>query len=270
MGSSTVRDSHASSKLKKDIFILQQLVGKDFKLKYRRSVLGVVWSVLNPLLMMIVMSIVFSYLFRRNIENYPLYLILGNITFSFMSDSTNQGMRSIISSSSLLKKIKVDRFVFPLEKVLFALVNLAFSFIAVLVVMLWFRVIPTWHFILLPICLFLLVLFCCGIGMILGAGAVFFRDIIHLWGVVITAWNYLTPVFWDYQMLIDNHAPWIVLMIVRLNPMYSYVQFMRDVVLWQTTPSLATVALCAIWAVIMLTLGIFAFKKSEHKFILYI
>lgn len=268
--SSLERARYASTNLSKDVFILRQLVSKDFKLKYRRSVLGVVWSVLNPLLMMIVMSIVFSYMFRHNIENYPLYLILGNITFSFMSDSTKQGLRSIIGASSLLKKIKVDRFVFPVQKVLFALVNLAFSFIAVLIVMLWFHVMPTWHFILLPICLFLLVLFCCGLAMILGAAAVFFRDVIHLWGVVITAWNYLTPVFWDYQMLIDNHAPWIVLMIVRLNPMYNYVQFMRDIVLWQTVPTAATIALCVIWAVGMLALGIIVFKKSEHKFILYI
>lgn len=264
------REGYAAGSLAKDVFILRQLVGKDFKLKYRRSVLGVAWSVLNPLLMMIVMSIVFSYMFRHNIENYPLYLILGNITFSFMSDSTKQGLNSIIGASSLLKKIKVDRFVFPVQKVLFALVNFAFSFIAVIVVMLWFRVLPTWHFILLPVCLALLALFCCGLGMILGAAAVFFRDVIHLWGVVITAWNYLTPVFWDFQMLIDNHAPGIVLAIVRLNPMYNYVQFMRDIVLWQTVPTTATLCLCIFWALAALALGVFVFKRSEHKFILYI
>ena len=187
-----------------------------------------------------------------------------------MSDSTKQGLNSIIGASSLLKKIKVDRFVFPVQKVLFALVNFAFSFIAVIVVMLWFRVLPTWHFILLPVCLALLALFCCGLGMILGAAAVFFRDVIHLWGVVITAWNYLTPVFWDFQMLIDNHAPGIVLAIVRLNPMYNYVPFMRDIVLWQTVPTTATLCLCIFWALAALALWVFVFKRSEHKFILYI
>ena len=268
--SSKSQGSHASNALSKDLYILRQLVSKDFKLKYRRSVLGVAWSVLNPLLMMVVMSIVFSYMFKHSIENYPLYLILGNITFSFMSDSTKQGMRSIIGASSLLKKVKVDRFVFPVEKVLFGLVNFAFSFIAVFIVMLWFRVLPSRHFLLLPVCLFFLVVFCCGLSLLLSSLAVFFRDVIHLWGVILTAWNYLTPIFWDVQMLVDNHAPSIILTIVHFNPMYNYVQFMRDIVLWQTVPEWSTIALCAIWAIIALILGLIVFKKTEHKFILYI
>ena len=267
---SMIKSKYASSGFAKDLFILRQLVSKDFKIKYRRSVLGVAWSVLNPLLMMIVMSIVFMYMFRHNIENYPLYLILGNITFSFMSESTRTSMRSIIGASSLLKKIKVDRFVFPVQKVLFALVNFAFSCIAVVMVMIFFQVVPTAHMLWLPVCLLLLVLFCCGLGMALGALAVFFRDIVHLWGVVLTAWNYLTPIFWDFQMLIDNQAPQWVVMLVRLNPMYNYVQFMRDIVLWQTNPSSHVLMLCVVWAIAALALGIFVFRKTEHKFILYI
>ena len=268
--SSTGTATYASSKLKKDLFILRQLVSKDFKIKYRRSVLGIAWSVLNPLLMMIVMSIVFSYMFRHNIENYPLYLILGNITFSLMSEATRQSLRSITGAASLLKKVKVDRFVFPVHKVLSALVNFAFSLVAVVLVMLWFRVTPTWHVVWVPLCVFLLVVFCCGLGMILGAAVVFFRDVMHLWSVVLTAWNYLTPIFWDFQMLVDNNAPAWVIEIVRLNPMYNFVQFMRDTVLWQTNPSPSVLALCAIWAALALALGIFVFKKTEHKFILYI
>lgn len=178
--------------LKKDLFILKQLVTKDFKLKYRRSVLGVAWSVLNPLLMMIVMSIVFSFLFRNNIENYPLYLIIGNITFALMGDSTSAALTSIIDAAPLLKKVKVNRFVFPVQKVLFALVNFGFSLIAVAIVMLFFRVAPTAHLLWLPVCLLLLMIFCIGIGLIIGSLSVFFRDIIHLWSVILTAWTYLT------------------------------------------------------------------------------
>ncbi len=132
----------------KDKFILKQLVTKDFKIKYRRSVLGVAWSVLNPLLMMIVMSIVFSTIFAQGRngsitpEMYPLYLIVGNVTFSVMSESTNQALMSIIWASSLLKKVKVHRWVFPVQKVLFSLVNFAFSLVAVALVMLWFHVLP--------------------------------------------------------------------------------------------------------------------------------
>ena len=262
--------SHARNDFEKDIFVLKQLVTKDFKIKYRRSFLGVAWSVLNPLLMMVVMSVVFSTLLGSNIEHFPLYLILGNITYSLMSDSTSKAVTSILDAAPLLKKVKIDRFVFPVQKILFALVNFAFSLIAVAIVMLWFRVVPTWHLIWLPVCLGLLMIFCIGIGLVLSAATVFFRDVIHLWSVVLTAWNYLTPVFWDFQMLLDRGAPAWTIGIVKMNPMYGFVTFMRDIVLWQQNPSLEILLLCGVWAVIMLAIGIFVFRKTEHKFILYI
>ena len=227
----------AKTELDKNRFILKQLVTKDFKRKYRRSVLGIAWSVLNPLMMMIVMSVVFSFVFRADIENYPLYLILGNITFSFMSESTSQALMSFIDAAPLLKKVRVSRFVFPVQKVLFALVNFTFSLVAVALVMLWFRVVPTWHIIWLPVCLFLLVLFCSGIGLIVGSLAVFFRDVVHLWSVILTAWTYLTPIFWVPTQLAANGAPSWVMSIVELNPMYGFVTFMRDIFLWNQNPS---------------------------------
>lgn len=260
----------AKTELDKNRFILKQLVTKDFKRKYRRSVLGIAWSVLNPLMMMIVMSVVFSFVFRADIENYPLYLILGNITFSFMSESTSQALMSFIDAAPLLKKVRVSRFVFPVQKVLFALVNFTFSLVAVALVMLWFRVVPTWHIIWLPVCLFLLVLFCSGIGLIVGSLAVFFRDVIHLWSVILTAWTYLTPIFWVPTQLAANGAPTWVMSIVELNPMYGFVTFMRDIFLWNQNPSMQTLGLCVFWAVIMLGIGILVFRKTQHKFILYI
>lgn len=260
----------AKTELDKNRFILKQLVTKDFKRKYRRSVLGIAWSVLNPLMMMIVMSVVFSFVFRADIENYPLYLILGNITFSFMSESTSQALMSFIDAAPLLKKVRVSRFVFPVQKVLFALVNFTFSLVAVALVMLWFRVVPTWHIIWLPVCLFLLVLFCSGIGLIVGSLAVFFRDVVHLWSVILTAWTYLTPIFWVPTQLAANGAPTWVMSIVELNPMYGFVTFMRDIFLWNQNPSMQTLGLCVFWAVIMLGIGILVFRKTQHKFILYI
>lgn len=260
----------AKTELDKNRFILKQLVTKDFKRKYRRSVLGIAWSVLNPLMMMIVMSVVFSFVFRADIENYPLYLILGNITFSFMSESTSQALMSFIDAAPLLKKVRVSRFVFPVQKVLFALVNFTFSLVAVALVMLWFRVVPTWHIIWLPVCLFLLVLFCSGIGLIVGSLAVFFRDVVHLWSVILTAWTYLTPIFWVPTQLAANGAPTWVMSIVELNPMYGFVTFMRDIFLWNQNPSMQTLGLCVIWALVMLGIGILVFRKTQHKFILYI
>lgn len=265
---------YAKNEFQKDAFILRQLVTKDFKIKYRRSVLGVAWSVLNPLLMMIVMAIVFSTIFAQGRngsitpEMYPLYLIVGNVTFSVMSESTNQALMSIIGAAPLLKKVKVHRWVFPVQKVLFSLVNFAFSLVAVALVMLWFHIVPTWHLILLPIVLVLLMCFCMGVGMMLSALTVFFRDVMHLWSVVITAWTYVTPIFWTTDFIAQ--MPHIVRLIVYANPMYNYIQFMRDIFLFQTTPTLFTVGMCFAWAIIALAIGYFVFHKSEHKFILYI
>lgn len=272
--SSASTSTHAKTELQKDIFILKQLVGKDFKIKYRRSFLGVAWSVLNPLLMMIVMAIVFTTIFAQGRngsvtpEMYPLYLIVGNVTFAVMSDSTSQALSSIIHASSLLKKVKVHRFVFPVQKVLFSLVNFAFSLIAVAIVMLWFHVVPTWHLLLLPVCLILLMFFCMGVGLLLSAATVFFRDVMHLWSVVLTAWTYFTPIFWTTDYILK--MPHILRVLMYANPMYNYLQFMRDIFLFQTCPTPLEFGLCVAWAVIAMAIGYTVFHKNEHKFILYI
>lgn len=272
--SSRSTSTHAKTGFQKDIFILKQLVGKDFKIKYRRSFLGVAWSVLNPLLMMIVMAIVFTTIFAQGRngsvtpEMYPLYLIVGNVTFAVMSDSTSQALSSIIQASSLLKKVKVHRFVFPVQKVLFSLVNFAFSLIAVAVVMLWFHVVPTWHLLLLPVCLILLMFFCMGVGLLLSAATVFFRDVMHLWSVVLTAWTYFTPIFWTTDYILK--MPHILRVLMYANPMYNYLQFMREIFLFQTCPTPLEFGLCVAWAVIAMAIGYTVFHKNEHKFILYI
>lgn len=262
---------HSNNRIAKDRFILQQLVSKDFKLKYRRSFLGVLWSVLNPLLMMIIMSFVFSYMFKSTVENYPLYLIVGNITFTLMSDATNGGLGSIIGAASLLKKVKVDRWVFPVQKVLSAVVNFAFSLIAVVVVMLWYRVVPTWHLLWMFVGLFLLMLFCIGISLFIGALAVFFRDMMHLWGVLLTAWTYLTPIFWDLSLLTTNPSvPHYVIWVVKANPMYNYLDIMRCAIVYQTSPSGTVLLIAAISSLVSIILGLLVFRRTQHKFILYI
>lgn len=263
--------THTKGSFEKDRFILQQLVSKDFKLRYRRSILGVLWSVLNPLLMMIIMSFVFSYFLRSpNVENYPLYLIVGNITFSLMSEATNGGLGSIINAAPLLKKVKVDRWVFPVQKVFSAMMNFGFSLIAVGVVMLFFRVVPTWHIVWMIPALLLLMLFCIGISLLIGAAAVFFRDMIHLWSVALTAWTYLTPIFWDLSLLTSAGAPQFVIWVVKANPMYNYIEMMRSAILYQSNPSSTVIMLAVFWALVSLAFGYFVFRKTEHKFILFV
>lgn len=247
-------------------FTLASLISRDFKLKYRRSVLGVVWSVLNPLLMMCVLAAVFSFFLRfAGIDNYPLYLILGNTLFGMMSDSTNTAMTSILESSSLIKKIRIEKMIFPLEKVLFALVNFAFSLIAVAAVMLFFRVMPTLNVLFLPLLLIYVLLFSAGLSFLLAALAVFFRDVCHLWGVVITAWTYATPLFYPVEILPD----WMMA-IERFNPMYHYVTYFRQIVLWGQNPGLEANLICLAFAVITFVIGLVVFRKLQKRFILYV
>lgn len=255
----------SSANSRRNWFTITSLVSRDFKLKYRRSALGVLWSVLNPLLMMIVLSVVFSTFFKFSIENYPLYVILGNVMFSLMADSTSGAMNSIIESSSLIKKIRIEKLIFPLEKVLFQLVNFCISLIAVAAVMIFFQVMPHVSLLALPLLLLYVVLFSAGVGMALSALSVFFRDVCHLWGVVITAWTYATPLFYPVEILPDWAAP-----IMQYNPMYHYVSYFRDLILSGTVPGLQENLLCLGMAVVAFAIGLLIFKKTEKKFILYV
>ncbi|MEG2211979.1 MAG: ABC transporter permease [Raoultibacter sp.] len=250
---------------KRNWFVLTSLVSKDFKLKYRRSVLGVLWSVLNPLLMMIVLSAVFSFMFRFTIENFPLYLILGQIVFTLMADSTSEAMTSIIGAAPLIKKIRVEKMIFPIEKVIFNLVNFAISLIAVAIVMIYFQIFPTWNIVFLPLFLFYLILFCSGLGLLLSALSVFFRDVMHLWSVVLTAWTYATPLFYPLEMLPD----WMQT-VMQFNPMYHLVTYFRDIMMWNITPSLQMNLLCLVMSLTVFIAGLLVFRKTEKKFILYV
>lgn len=252
--------------MKRSWFTLEMLVSKDFKKKYRRSVLGVLWSVLNPLLMMVVLAVVFSNVLKfGNIPNFPLYLILGNTIFALMSDSTRDGMYSILESSSLIKKVHIEKLIFPLEKVIFHVVNFCFSLIAVALVMLWFRVIPTPRALFLPLLVLYVAVFSAGLSMLLSALAVFFRDVLHLWGVVVTAWTYATPLFYPVELLPDTLQK-----AEAFNPMYHYVTYFRDIFLYGITPGLEENLVCLGMAAITFLVGYLVFRKFEKKFILYV
>lgn len=253
------------SELSRNWFTLSELVSRDFKLKYRRSILGVLWSVLNPLLMMIVLTAVFSFVFRFQIENFALYLIIGQTLFNYIAESTSSCMTSIIDNSSLIKKIRINKLIFPVEKTLFGLVNFAISLIAIVIVMIYFQVMPTWNIIWLPFLLVCAFFFALGIGLILATLAVFFRDVIHLWGVITTAWMYATPIIYPVEIL----QGWMMA-IMQWNPMYYFVNFFREIALWGTTPPLSEFGIVAFCAIAFFSIGLFVFRSQEKKFILYV
>lgn len=254
------------TELQRNWFTISSLVSKDFKLKYRRSILGVAWSVLNPLLMMCVLAAVFTNVLKfGDVANFPMYLILGNVLFALMSDSTSTAMTSILESAPLIKKIKISKMIFPIEKVLFQLVNFAISLIAVVIVMVFFRIAPTVNLLALPLLLVYMLLFCSGLGMLLSALAVFFRDICHFWSVIITAWTYATPLFYPVSLLPD----WMQAA-EAFNPMYHYVSYFRDIAMYNTLPGVQENLVCLGIAAITFAVGFLVFRKTEKKFILYV
>lgn len=256
----------AQTELQRNCFTISSLVSKDFKLKYRRSVLGVAWSVLNPLLMMCVLAAVFTNVLKfGDVANFPMYLILGNVLFALMSDSTSTAMTSILESAPLIKKIKISKMIFPIEKVLFQLVNFAISLIAVVIVMVFFKIAPTVNLLALPLLLVYMLLFCSGLGMLLSALAVFFRDICHFWSVIITAWTYATPLFYPVSLLPD----WMQAA-EAFNPMYHYVSYFRDIAMYNTLPGIQENLVCLGIAAITFAVGFLVFRKTEKKFILYV
>lgn len=247
----------------KDLFIL--LVQRDIKLKYRRSFLGYIWSILNPLLSMVVMVIVFGHMFKRNIENFPVYLICGNILFTFMRDSSNSAINSILANSPLLKKIYVPKYIFTVSKITSALVNLVFSLGALLIVMIFTHAPFKWSAFLIIIPIIELYVFCVGLGLFLAQANVFFRDVGNIWGVFTLAWMYATPIFYDLGSLSPTLQYWVP----RLNPMYVYITQMREFIMYGGWPW-TLIWHGAVISLIMLVVGLFLFAKTKDRFILYI
>lgn len=245
--------------------LLRELVVRDIKVRYRHSVLGLVWTVLNPLLMMVVITIVFSTVFKQNIPNFPIYYLSGSLIFSFNSESTTTALHSIISNASLIKKVYIPKYLFPLSNVLSGLVNLGFSLIAMFIVMIVTGAPFHATLLLLPIPIFYTFLFSAGLGILLSAVTVFFRDIAHFYSVFILAWTYFTPVFYPADIL-----PGAVMKLMQLNPMYHLVTFTRSLVLYGTFPTLRENLLCLCMGLLMLALGLFVFYKKQDKFVLYV
>ena len=246
-------------------FLLTQLVGKEFKNKYRRSYLGILWSLLNPLLMMVIVSSVFSFIFRFNIENFPVYLILGQITFNFFSEATQVSVSTITGSGQLIKKVYLPKYIFPISKVFFSFVNFLISFIAVIVVMLYYRISPNINMLFLPVWMVYYFMFTLGISLLLAALMVFLRDTQHLYSLVMVALGYLTPIFYP----VDSLAPWMQ-QIMNLNPLYHYVKYLRNIFFYAQCPSLLDNVVCLVLGILSLTIGMRYFFKKQKTFILYI
>lgn len=245
--------------------LLRELVIRDLKIKYRRSFLGYLWSLLNPILMMVVMSVIFSYMFRFDIPNYPLYLICGQTLWGFFSESTTNGMESVIANGSLIRKVYIPKYIFPISRVLSSFVTMSLSLVAILLVMLFTGVRLSFVMLLTPIPLALMLIFAMGVSMMISAFAVYFRDILHLYNVLIMAWMYCTAIFYPISALPPKVAG-----LIRFNPMFNYITFFRDLLLEGTLPSFWTWGACVVSSAAAFLLGAAVFRKLQRNFILYI
>ena len=247
--------------------LVSQLVERDLKLKYRRSFLGYVWSILNPLLIMIVLTIVFTKMLGKGIENYPVYLLSGRLLYDFVKNSTTNAMKSVTGNAALLKKVYVPKYIFTLAKVTSSMVDLVFSFGALVIVMVATGARFHWYILLTPLVIIQIYIFCCGLGFFLAQLNVFFRDMQHIYNVVLTAWLYLTPIMYQVEFL---SAKWLQILVKGFNPLYYYVAQFRDLVYYGQFPGPRV--FWGGWIIAFATLGIgaWSFQRSKDKFILYI
>ncbi len=245
--------------------LLKELVVRDIKVRYRHSVLGLVWTVLNPLLMMVVITFVFSTLFKQNIPNYPIYYLSGSLLFSFNSESTTTALNSMITNASLIKKVYIPKYLFPFANILSGLVNLGFSLIAMFIVMVVTGAPFHITLLLIPIPVFYTFLFSTGLGILLSALTVYFRDIAHFYSVFILAWTYFTPVFYPVEILGEK-----AMTLMRLNPMYHFIAYMRELVVNGSFPSMKENLFCLLIGLFMVFVGLFVFYKKQDKFVLFV
>ena len=246
-------------------YLLGNLITRDLKVKYRRSFLGFLWSILNPLLMALVINAVFSNIFKFKVDYFIVYYLTGSLIFSFMSEATSSSLTSVINAASLIKKVYIPKYIFPLEKCLFAFVNMLFSCFALIVVILIVRMPVHLTALLFFFPMVCTLIFSLGLSLILSSVNVFFRDIGHLYSVWTVAWMYLTPVIYPVEVLPERILP-----VMKFNPMFHYVTYFRDVVMYGTVPSLNTHIICLLFAFTFLGIGLAMFKKQQDRFILYI
>lgn len=251
--------------LKRYQFLFEELVKRDFKKKYKRTVLGMAWSVLSPLLMLIVMKLVFTQFFGRNTPHYTIYLFCGNLIFSYFSDSTSQGMQSLMGNASIFSKVSIPKYLFLFSKNVQTLINFGLTLCIFFVFCILDKIVFTWKFILLLYPIVCLLLFNIGVGLILSALFVFFRDIQYLWSVFTQLLMYMSAIFYT----IDSYS-YEIQCVFLINPVYLFIRYFRKIVIEAAIPTLWFHLLMAADVIIVLGLGCWMYKKYNTRFLYYV
>lgn len=245
---------------KQYLFVIKELVSREIRRKYARSYLGILWSVLNPLMSMAVMSMIFTTIFRRSIENFPIYYLTGTIFWQLFSGATNSAMTALVDNKTLLLKVKLPKQTFVLARIYTALTNFGYTCIAYALMLLVFRIRPSWTMLLFPLVVLCTLLFSMGVGYILSIAYVFFGDIKHLYSVILTLWMYLCAIFYP----VDSTSE-MMQHIIGINPLYVFIYFARTIVMEGTVPEPVVWVQMTVWSVAVFAFGYWMFSKNENK-----
>lgn len=256
---------NAAIAVRKYRFLIRQLVARDFRTKYKRSILGMFWSFLNPLLMMLVQYFVFSTIFKSDVPNFAAYLIIGTVMFNFFNEACGMALGSIVGNASLITKVYMPKYIYPLTRVMSSMVNLAISLIPLLIVCVITGVEFHRSALLAFFFLICLTVFCLGLGLLLSAAMVFFRDTQFLWGVLSMMWMYATPIFYPETILPEKFK-----FILQVNPLYHFLKNTRLCILSGISPEPVVYVQCLLLALGALLIGALVFRKAQDRFVLYL
>lgn len=247
-------------------FLLWELVKKDIKLKYRKSYLGILWTLIEPLMTMVVLTIVFGTLFGNQDKQFPVYVLTGRLMYSFFSTSTKASMKSIRSNSAMIKKVYVPKYIYPLSSTLSSYLTFLISLIVLVGVSVLLKVEVTKYTVLAIIPLFLLLVMSYGVGMLLATISVFFRDLEYLWNVVLMLIMYTCAIFYPTERLVHTGFGWIL----DINPLYSIIVNFRNCVIYGRPLDEKALGLSVGFSIVIVVIGVLAFYKKQDKFILSI
>lgn len=252
-------------KMKRYRFLFEELVKRDFKKKYKRTILGMLWSVLAPLLNVLVLMLVFVNFFGRNQDHFIIYIFCGTMVMSFYTETTQGCMRALMANASIFTKINVPKYLFLLSKAFQAFINFLLTLVVFFAFCVGDGITFGWHmFAMLYPMLWLLIL-SFGVGMILSAMYVFFRDVEYLYSIFLTLLNYVSAIFYPTTMLPEQ---WRFLF--YCNPVFVYIDYFRTVFIYSEIPSLLIHVLCAAYALVLLGIGCLIYKKCNHEFLYYV
>lgn len=253
------------NRLKQYGFLFEELVKRDFKKKYKRTVLGMAWSLLSPLMMLLVMRLVFTQFFGQNMAHYTTYLFCGNLVFSYFNESTTQGMQSLTGNAAIFTKVNVPKYLFLFSKNVQTLINFCLTLCIFFLFCILDHITFTWRFICLlyPICM--LVLFNIGVGLVLSALFVFFRDVQYLWTIFTQLLMYLSAVFYSIE-----HYSYQVQCLFLVNPIYLFIRYFRKIVIDAAVPSVWFHLLMLGDVLVVLGLGCWMYRKFNTRFLYYV